>query len=136
MELFLGSRSAIFLVQVQWGHANTPEHAMSYAQELVENLGCEVDTEACMQNATVEAIVQNTYLHGTHVDGLWQVGFDFQWTLSDPQAVDDSSFTSNPFLPGTPKDLLESGQFNTEVKILFWPSQSQVIIITHVSRWR
>ena len=52
---------------------------MSYAQELVENLGCEVDTEACMQNATVEAIVQNTYLHGTHVDGLWQVGFDFQW---------------------------------------------------------
>ena len=37
--------------------------------------------------------------------------------LFDPssQAVDDSSFTSEPFLPGAPIDLLESGEFNTEV---------------------
>ena len=33
----------------------------------------EEDTDACMQNASVEAIVENTYLHGPDVDGLWQV---------------------------------------------------------------
>ena len=27
-----------------------------------------------MQNATVEAIVHYTYLHGPDVDGIWQVG--------------------------------------------------------------
>merc|ERR1711953_1159798 len=70
---------------------------------------------AIMQSATVEAIVQNTYLHGTHVDGLWQ-------------AVDDSSFTSNPFLPGTPKDLLESGHFNTEVEVILGTTKDEGII--------
>ena len=90
---------------------------MSYGRELIQNLGCEVDTEVCMQNATVEAIVHNTYLHGPDVDGIWQVGeMIVEWLLSCPQAVDDSSFSSDPFLPGTPQDLLESGQFNTEVE--------------------
>ena len=65
----------MLLLQVQWGSANTPEHAVSYGQELIRNLGCdnEEDTDTCMQNASVEAIVQNTYLHGPDVDGLWQV---------------------------------------------------------------
>ena len=47
--------SPSFLVQVSWGSANTPEQAVSYGQELIQNLGCNVDTEVCMQNATVEA---------------------------------------------------------------------------------
>ena len=78
-----------------------------------------------MQNATVEAILQNTFLHGSGVDGIWQVGQMLGGFVSDPhQAVDDSSFSSDPFLPGSPKDLLESGQFNTEVgrMILIWCS--------------
>ena len=108
---------------MSWGSANTPEHAVSYGRELIQNLGCDVDTEVCMQNATVEAIVHNTYLHGPDVDGIWQVGqMIVEWLSSCPQAVDDSSFSSDPFLPGTPQDLLESGQFNTEVEILFWSS--------------
>ena len=69
----------MLLLQVQWGSANTPEHAVSYGRELILNLGCdnEEDTDACMQNASVEAIVENTYLHGPDVDGLWQVVFVF-----------------------------------------------------------
>ena len=106
-----------FLVQVSWGSANTPEQAVSYGRELIQNLGCEVDTEVCMQNATVEAILQSTFLHGSDVDGLWQVGQMLSAFISRPhQAVDDSSFSSDPFLLGSPKDLLESGQFNTEVE--------------------
>ena len=62
-----------FLVQVSWGSANTPEQAVSYGRELIQNLGCEVDTEVCLQNATVEAILKNTFLHGPDVDGIWQV---------------------------------------------------------------
>jgi len=102
---------------VQWGSANTPEHAVSYGRELIRNLGCdnEEDTDACMQNASVEAIVENTYLHGPDVDGLWQ-------------AVDDSSFTSEPFLPGAPIDLLESGEFNTEVEVILGTTKDEGII--------
>jgi len=100
---------------VSWGSANTPEHAVSYGRELIQNLGCDVDTEVCMQNATVEAILQNTFLHGPNVDGIWQ-------------AVDDSSFSSEPFLPGTPKDLLESGQFNTEVEVILGTTKDEGII--------
>ena len=59
---------------MSWGSANTPEHAVSYGRELIQNLGCDVDTEVCMQNATVEAVLQNTFLHGPDVDGIWQVG--------------------------------------------------------------
>ena len=48
--------------------------------------------------------------------GRWFVPLSHQ-NFSDPssQAVDDSSFTSEPFLPGAPIDLLESGEFTTEV---------------------
>ena len=38
-----------------------------------------------MQNATVEAIVHYTYLHGPDVDGIWQVGHQMiviEWLLS------------------------------------------------------
>jgi len=100
---------------VSWGSANTPEQAVSYGRELIQNLGCEVDTEVCMQNATVEAILQNTFLHGSDVDGLWQ-------------AVDDSSFSSDPFLLGSPKDLLESGQFNTEVEVILGTTKDEGIL--------
>ena len=55
--------SESLLVQVSWGSANTPEQAVSYGRELIQNLGCEVDTEVCLQNATVEEILQNTFLH-------------------------------------------------------------------------
>ena len=55
--------SESLLVQVSWGSANTPEQAVSYGRELIQNLGCEVDTEVCLQNATVEVILQNTFLH-------------------------------------------------------------------------
>ena len=110
---------------MSWGSANSPEQAVSYGRELIQNLDCEDDTEACLQNATVEAILKNTFLHGPDVDGIWQVGQMLGGFVSDPhQAVDDSSFSSDPFLPGSPKDLLESGQFNTEVgrMILIWCS--------------
>ena len=125
--------SESLLVQVSWGSANTPEQAVSYGRELIQNLGCEVDTEVCLQNATVEEILQNTFLHGPDVDGIWQVGQMLSGFESLPhQAVDDSSFSSEPFLPGAPKDLLESGQFNTEVE----GDPTLVLIHTSVKRWK
>ena len=36
-----------------------------------------------------------------------------------PQAVPDSSFTTFPFLPGPPEELLLAGRFNKEVNIAF-----------------
>ena len=36
-----------------------------------------------------------------------------------PQAVPDSSFTTSPFLPGPPEELLLAGRFNKEVNIAF-----------------
>ena len=34
-------------------------------------------------------------------------------------AVPDIEFTSDPFLPGNVQDLMESGQFDSEVEIIF-----------------
>ena len=118
---------------MSWGSANTPEQAVFYGRELIQNPGCEVDTEVCLQNATVEEILQNTFLHGPDVDGIWQVGQMLTGFESLPhQAVDDSSFSSEPFLPGAPKDLLESGQFNTEVE----RDPTLILIHTIVKRWK
>lgn len=36
-----------------------------------------------------------------------------------PQAVPDSSFTTSPFLPGPPEELLLAGHFNNEVNVVF-----------------
>ena len=33
-------------------------------------------------------------------------------------AVPDTEFTSDPFLPGNVQDLMEAGQFNSEVEII------------------
>ena len=88
---------------MSWGSANTPEQAVSYGQELIQNLGCNVDTEVCMQNATVEAILQNTFLHGPNVDGIWQVGEMLSAFYIVLRLLMILHFLRNPFYPAVQK---------------------------------
>jgi hypothetical protein len=45
-----------------------------------------------------------------------------------PQAVPDSSFTTAPFLPGDPEDLLQSGQFLTDVEVVIGTTRDEGLL--------
>ena len=44
------------------------------------------------------------------------------------KAVPDSSFTSSPFLPARPEELLQSGQFHTEVELIIGTNKHEGIL--------
>ena len=93
-------------LEPSWGPI-TPEHALLYSNMLASSLGCtQVSNElrlSCMQNKEMLEILALTFLMG---DGtVWM-------------AVPDANFTSKPFLPKHPEDLMSSGMFNTNVDVM------------------
>jgi len=100
----------------QWGKALTPEHAVKYGNLLAGKVGCdeEEDVLGCLQRRDATEIVANSVLFGD---------YDVTW-----QAVPDSSFTSSPFLPARPEDLLQSGQFHKEVEVLIGTNKHEGLL--------
>jgi len=92
---------------ISWGAPNSPEKALEYAGVLSLATGCSNgdDVLACLQGTDVKNLVGQTDIFSD------QTGFPWQ-------AVPDSSFTSSPFLPASPEELLRSGQFNTDVEVI------------------
>jgi len=101
---------------IQWGQALTPEHAVEYGNLLAAKLGCdeEADVLGCLQRRNATEIVANSVLFGD---------YDVTW-----QAVPDSSFTSAPFLPARPEELMQSGQFHTEVELIIGTNKHEGIL--------
>jgi len=85
----------------------TPEHASRYASLLSAGVGCQEDENllGCLQEVAFEDIVALTYLTEPR-ETYWQ-------------AIPDSAFTNTPYLPGNPEDLLMSGDFLTDVEVVF-----------------
>jgi len=85
----------------------TPEHARRYASLLSTGVGCQEDENqlSCLQEVPFEDIIALTVLTEP-TETYWQ-------------AIPDSSFTSTPYLPGEPEELLISGDFSTEVEVVF-----------------
>jgi len=85
----------------------TPEHASRYAGLLSAGVGCHEDENLleCLQGVAFEDIIALTYLTEPR-ETYWQ-------------AIPDSAFTNTPYLPGNPEDLLTSGDFWTDVEVVF-----------------
>ena len=101
-----------------WGQ-NTPQHALQYASLVSHNLGCdeEEDELACLQNRDLNEVMNQLNL----IEGNLQ--FIPYW-----MPVPDKDFTSMPYLLGDPEQLLESGEFNTEVEIIIGTNADEGIL--------
>ena len=86
-----------------WGYVS-PEHALEYASKSFEAMECdsEEDNLKCLQNKDIFDILQLSYL----VEG------NLMWV-----PVNDNK-TSNPFVPGNPKDLLKNGEFDKNIEVI------------------
>jgi carboxylesterase type B len=78
-------------------------------------LGCkEGEVLPCLQATDYRDIIQLTY-NLTDRGTLWQ-------------AVPDSSFTTAPFLHGDPEDLLQSGEFLTDVEVVIGTTRDEGLL--------
>ena len=89
-----------------WGLI-TPEHAVQFANQAYELLGCdqEQDILSCMQSKEISTIFES-------LTSLT----DIAATVWGP--VPDSGFTSEPFLPGDPETLMASGDFHKDIEMI------------------
>ena len=87
-----------------WGPI-TPKHALQYADKFAKALGCdkEDDILTCLQGQEIANILSLTDLMEGAI--VWM-------------AVSDIDFTSEPFLPGNPDQLMSDGQFNKEIQVM------------------
>ena len=92
---------------------NTPEQALKQADQVSTAVGCdeEDDILACLQRRDVDEFVSMT----------------LEWA-SPWQGVLDNGFTSDPFLPGSVKELLQSEQFNQDVEVIIGTNSAEGIL--------
>merc|ERR1711962_1144015 len=90
-----------------WGAPITPEQALQYAAVLSTGVGCgdDGDVLTCLQGTKVHDIVALTDIFPDQAAFPWQ-------------AVPDSLFTSSPFLPVPAEELLQTGQFNSDIEVI------------------
>ena len=89
-----------------WGKLS-PEYALMYSDMFSKALSCDQDEETllCLQDQDILDILALTDMTDGSINDAWQ-------------PVPDIGFISDPFLPGDPEKLMESGQFNTEVEVI------------------
>ena len=96
----------------------SPEAAARHGLSLAAALDCPAGSLECLQNKTVEQVLTAGRLDPR--SGLGQV-FMYKTVICSGREwmpVPDSQFTSSPFLPDTPENLLQAGTFNTEVQVM------------------
>ena len=81
----------------------SPQHALQFGQMLSKNVGCDEEKNVleCLQSRRVDEILDNAVLGGTN----WM-------------ATSDIDFTSEPFIPGDPLELMVNGQFNHDIQVI------------------
>ena len=102
-------------LQPSWGPI-TSKHALQYAEMFIDKLGChqEMDTLSCLQEQELKDIFDAMVLIPGAGNMIWS-------------AVPDVNFTTDPFIPGDPKLLMESGQFNTNVEVIIGTNSDEGI---------
>ena len=97
-----------------WGLI-TPEHALEYASMFSKALGCEDDESKleCLQQTEVGDIIAQFDL----MDGgvVW---YPFP----------DSRFSSDPFLPMVPEQMMSNGQFNKDIEVIIGSNADEGIL--------
>ena len=96
-----------------WGPI-TPAHALEYGALFTRSLGCqeEEDVLPCLQAKDVTDILALTTLGDLYSAWL---------------PVPDSDFSSDPFLPGDPEELMRTGQFNTDIEVVVGTNKDEGI---------
>jgi len=96
---------------ISWGAPITPEQALQYAAVLSTGVGC---GEGCGDDGDVLTCLQGTKVHDiVALTDIFPDQAAFPW-----QAVPDSLFTSSPFLPAPAEELLQTGQFNSDIEVI------------------
>ena len=90
----------------------TPGHAETFSRMLATGVGCDKEVAellTCLQNRMVSQVVNAGHL------GTWTPGYiDDIGSVWLP--VPDGAFTSSPFLPRPPLEMMQAGQVNPEVE--------------------
>ena len=100
-----------------WGPIN-PQHALYYRDLFLEKMECHpgqdvVDPLTCLQDKPLKKILASTDLMDKAA--IWM-------------PVPDANFTSEPFLPGYPEDLMSNGEFNTDIEVIIGTTADEGII--------
>ena len=92
---------------------NTPEQALKQADQVSKALGCdeEEDILSCLQSRDVDEFLSMA----------------LEWA-SPWHGVSDNDFTSDPFLPGSVEELLESEKFNSDVEVIIGTNADEGIL--------
>ena len=106
-----------------WGPI-TQDHALEYSEILSSKLNCnqkEVGDDndeiiKCLQSRETAEIMKLSDLYGNEDGVFWN-------------AVPDKGFTSKPFLPAHPEELMASGEFNKDIKVIIGTTADEGILV-------
>jgi len=101
-------------------YALSPDKAITIGTKFMNNLGCDLTDTTCLSGKTVKEILANPFPLDIPGDALDNSGS--AWL-----PVMDKEFTSDPFLPGYPKDLMDADEFNTEVDVIIGSTKDEGI---------
>ena len=98
-----------------WGPI-TPAQALHYGGIFTQSLGCEGEDDilACLQAQEMADILALTTLG--ELSSVWL-------------PVPDSDFTSGPFLPGNPEELMKAGEFDTDIEVIMGTTKDEGILM-------
>ena len=105
-----------------WGPI-TQDHALEYSEIFAGKLDCnqkEVGDDndeiiKCLQSKETAEIMNLSDLYGNEDGVFWN-------------AVPDQGFTSKPFLPAHPEELMANGQFNKDIKVIIGTTADEGIL--------
>ena len=106
-------------INPSWG-TNTKEQALKYGEMLKTALQCDQLPLHCLQSKSIEEIL--------NVMSLGYNNAPFPTALIW-QPVPDADFISDPFLPEYPEQLLESGQFNTDIDVIIGTNADEGLLV-------
>lgn len=104
-----------------WGGYVPADKALYYSNLFASNLGCEEGDLACLQSRDMSDIIMQSYMISNLTDYVLDYGTN--WL-----PVMDAELTDEVFLPGSPQDLLASGQFNSEVDVIIGSNKDEGLL--------
>ena len=98
----------------------SPNQAISIGDKFMQSLGCDLTDTTCLSGKTMSDILANHFPLDIPGDALDNSGSPWLPVL-------DKDFTSDPFLPGYPKDLMDANEFNTDVDVMIGSTKDEGI---------
>ena len=91
----------------------SPQRALGVGKMLIKEVGCdqEENTLQCLQNKDANEIMIGVQVGGTN----WM-------------ATSDIDFTSEPFIPGDPLELMVNGQFNHDIQVIAGTNSNEGLV--------